>query len=306
MKLQVFLCLLATSAILHAQELKKVTKSNNHFGEIYFVLKTNRNIKHGQYLKYSESMNLHDKSVEAYGSYDNNKRTGAWIFCDVVDESNPLISIGEYKDDKKVGQWVYFYRLISENENIINLSGSNKHTKVILPSKENNEFIITLDTSGIKTAVVGDYLDNKKTGIWNYYYRNGSLACKYDFSANLLIYENGLKSFDQLGGIEWFRPIFHKSSFEERIINQPFIAQNSNVVFELATFHDSIDLKKIISTGSESFVKTMENILNKMSLDWINYDPRLEQNKIFIQINYIVNGNIGTVTIDSIKPLLNN
>ena len=118
-----------------------------------------------------------------------------------------------------------------------------------------------------------------------------------------MINNNGLKNFDQLGSLERFKSLFHKSVFEKKINNQPFFVQNSNVTFELTTFHDSISIQKINSFGSVPFAKTMEDILYKMSLDWINYDPRVEQNKIKIQINYVVNGNTGTVTIDTIKPL---
>jgi antitoxin component YwqK of YwqJK toxin-antitoxin module len=303
MKIQLFLLLLATSALVNAQELKRVTKSTNQFGEIYYVLKNDKKIKQGQYLKYFESMNLHDKAIESYGSYDNNKKTGAWIFCDAEDMSNPLIAIGEFMNDNKVGRWVYFYKPISDNDSIIDFTGNNKHTKVLLPTRENEKFNITLDTTGIGTAATGDYIDNKKTGIWSYYYKNGSVACKYNFSEKALIYNNGLISYDQLGGIERFKALFHKSTFEKRINDQPFFVQNSNVVFELTTYHDSINIKRIDSYGSIPFAKTMENILTRMPLDWINFDPRLEENKIKVQINYVVDGNIGTVTLDSIKPI---
>jgi hypothetical protein len=302
MRTTILLCLLSFSTIVKAQELKKITKANNHFGEVYYVLKSDKNIRHGQYLKYFESMNMYDKSIEVYGNYDNNKKTGAWIYCDAENVANPLLAIGEFKDNKKVGKWVYFYIPDSESDNIINLFGGKKHTTVTLP-KGNDLINVSLDTIGIRTAAIGECIDNKKVGVWNYYFKNGSLACKYDFTYNTMIYNNGLKSFDQLGSLERFKSLFHKSVFEKRINNQPFFVQNSNVIFELTTIHDSISIQKISSIGSTPFAKTMEDILYKMSADWINYDPRAEQNKIKIQINYIVDGKIGTVTIDSIKPL---
>ena len=95
MRATLFLYLVIISVTVNAQELKRITKSNLHFGEIYYVLKSNRSIKQGQYLKYFESMNMYDKAIECFGSYDNNKKTGVWIFCNAESESNPLISIGE-------------------------------------------------------------------------------------------------------------------------------------------------------------------------------------------------------------------
>jgi len=302
MRTKIIICLLAFSTIVEAQELKKITKANNHFGEVYYVLKSDKNIRSGQYLKYFESMNMSDKSIEVYGNYDNNKKTGAWIFCDAENMANPLLSIGEFKNDKKVGKWVYFYIPDSESNNIINLFGGKKHTTVTLP-KGNDPIIVSLDTFGIRTAAIGEYNDNKKVGVWSYYFKNNNLACKYDFTNNTMIYENGLKSYDQLGSIDRFKSLFHKSVFVKRINNQPFFVQNSNVTFEIATYHDSISIQKINSVGSVPFAKTMEDILYEMSPDWINYDPRVEQNKIKIQINYIVEGNIGTVNVDTIQPL---
>jgi antitoxin component YwqK of YwqJK toxin-antitoxin module len=303
MKALAILYFLTASAFVKAQELKRVTKSNMHFGEIYYVLKNNRDIKQGQYLKYFESMNMYDKAIESYGTYENNKRIGAWIFCDAEDIYNPLTSIGEYKDDKKIGVWTFFYEPISDDKNFFNFSSEKKHTRVILPTKENEQFKITLDTTGIRTAATGEYLNNKKSGIWSFYFINGSLACKYDFSTNTMTQNNGLKSYNQLGGIERFIVLFHKSLFEKKINSQPFYVQSSNVVFELTTYHDSIDIKKLDSNGSIPFANAMENILSKMPLDWINFDPRLEENKIKIYINYVVNDRIGTVKLDSIKPL---
>jgi hypothetical protein len=302
MRTKILFCLIVFSTIAKAQELKKITRANNHFGEVYFVLKSDKTIKHGQYLKYFESMNMYDKSIEAYGNYDKNKKTGAWIFCDAENDANPLLAIGEFRDDKKVGKWLYFYIPATENNNIINLFGGKKHTTVTLP-KGNDPINVSLDTIGIRTASIGEYNDNKKVGVWDYYFRDGSLACKYDFTSNSIVYDNGLKTYDQLGGLERFKSLFHKSAFEKKINNQPFFVQNSNVSFEITTLHDSISIKKLNSFGSVPFAKTMENIIYNMSKDWINYDPRLEQNKIKIQLNYVVDGRIGTTTLDSIKPL---
>lgn len=292
MKIAVLFYLLTLSLLVNAQELKRITKSNMHFGEIYYVLKNSGSIRQGQYLKYFESMNMYDKAIESFGSYDNNKRAGTWIFCDAESTSNFLISYGEFKDDKKNGFWVFFY----EPELV------NKHTSVILPTKENEQFNVTLDTTGLRTAATGEYINDKKIGIWTYYFKNGSLAYKYDFSSNSIIQNNGLENYDQLGGIERFKALFHKSAFEKRIKSQPFFSENSSVAFELTTSHDSVDVKILNSTGSAFFPKTMKNIIVKMPSDWINYDPRLEENKIKIYINYIVQDNIGTIFLDSIKP----
>jgi antitoxin component YwqK of YwqJK toxin-antitoxin module len=304
MKTFIFLYFLGIGTFIKAQELKRISNINTEFGEIYYVLKQDKSIKQGQYLKYYETMKLYDKAIDAYGEYDNNKKTGVWIYCDVENPLNPLVSIGEYVNDKKVGQWAYFYRPHLEMIESLKLAGKNKHTQVVLPTKDNEKFKITLDTIGIRIAVIGNYDNNKKTGIWNYYFQDGSLAYKYDFSTNTIINNNVLNSYDQCGAIGIFKTLFHKSFIEKKVTSKPFFFQNSKAEFEIAIYNDSISISKVNSTGSKPFIKCMQDIIDKMSLDWINYDPKLEQNKLQFQINYIIDGNIGTVTLDSIKTLL--
>ena len=282
----------SASLLTNAQELRRVTKINDLFGEIYYVLKNDRKIKQGQYLKYFESLSINDKAILSYGSYDNNKRSGAWFFCDFMDISNPIISIGEYANDKKVGKWVYFYKPL--------LTGKIKHTKLILPTKGNEKLNIILDTTGIAIAAVGDYTDDKKTGIWTYYFKKGAVACKYDFSANSMIYNNSLVTYDQLGGIERFESLFYQTIFEKALNDGTIFSQNSNVILEIDTYQGGIEIKIINPYGNISFAKAMGNIIARMDLDWINFDPRLEENKILVQIGYYENR---AISLESVKPL---
>jgi antitoxin component YwqK of YwqJK toxin-antitoxin module len=301
MRTFILLNVLAISTLLHAQELKKITKANNKLGEIYYVLKDNKSIKHGQYLKYHESMDLYNKAIESYGAYDHNKKTGVWLYCNVNHRMNPLIAIGEYKDDKKDGQWIYFYSPVLKDTSAFSILGYKKLTKVILPTKGNEQFQVTLDTAGTKIASIGNFSNNIKTGIWNYYSQNGSLVYKFDFSNHQLIFTNGSKSSDQLGGINRFKELVHQSFTEYP--KDPFFYRNSKVTLEITTYNDSLTIARVNTIGCEGFAKTMENIIQRMSLEWINYDPILEQNKIRIYINYVVNDNIGTAMIDSVIPL---
>lgn len=264
------------TCIINAQELKRITKSNNEFGEIYYVLKNDRSVKHGEYLRYFESMNIYDKAIDAYGNYDKNKKTGTWFFCDAENPMNPLISIGEFENNDKVGQWEFFYTPFTGNQNFISLIGNTKMTKVILPTKDKEEFGISIDTIGTKIAARGKYSNNKKTGVWDYYSRTGLLVCKYDFSSNKIIY-NGLSNYEILGSIERFKALFHQSAIEKRETNRPFFTENSSVVLEISTDSDSLSINRLNYLGSLSFANTMEDIIKKMSLDWINFDPRLEQ-----------------------------
>jgi len=288
---------------LSAQELRKITKAKDLFGEIYFVLKDNKNIKQGPYLRYHESFSLNNKAVDSYGKFYQNKKTGVWLYCDVNHPMNPLITLGPYADDQKLGQWIYFYSPIIKDTSVFNLLGFKKLTDVTLPSKGSEEFQIALDTSGMKAASIGNYSMNKKEGEWSYFSRSGALVYKIDFSNKVVITDNRPVSFDLLGGIQRFKELVHQSATEQT--NEAFFYQNSSVILEISTFSDSITMQRIGSFWSEPFAKAMEKIFRSMSLEWISYDPRLEFNKLKVYIDYKVDGRTGLAKIDSVVPLFN-
>ena len=302
MRLLIFINFIVFCSLTNAQELKKVTKTYKGFGEIYYVLKENKSIKHGQYLKYHESMDLYNKAIDSYGKYDQNKKIGVWLYCDVNHPMNPLITLGSYAQNKRDGEWIFFYSPILKDTSVLSLLGyNNRLTKVILPSKGKEEFQISLDTAGIKVASIGNYQNGKKVGIWNYYSRDGKLVSKIDFSSNNIVYNNLTANYDQLNGINRFKELVHQSATETT--KESFFTQNSYVAFEIITTGDSICVNRIKTFGSEPFAKTIEDYIKTMSLDWISYDPRLEQNKIKIYVDYKVEGSIGKAKIDSVIPI---
>jgi len=216
---------------------------------------------------------------------------------------NPIITIGPYADSKKNGQWIYFYSPIIKDTSLFNLLGFKKLTDVSLPQKGSEEFKISLDTTGMKAASIGNYSLNKKVGEWSYFSRVGTLVYKIDFSNKIVITDNSSNSFDLLGGIPRFKELAHQSATEQT--NKLFFYQNSYVVLEISTFSDSITVKRIRSVGSVPFAKDMEKIFWSMSLEWISYDPRLERNKLKVYIDYKVDDRIGLAKIDSVVPLYN-
>ena len=285
----------------YSQELKKIVKSTLYDGEVYFVRANNKEIKQGQYLKYFESVSLNDKAIGSFGEFDNNKKTGVWIFCDGRHPSNPLIAMGEYSDDKKNGKWIFFYTplLKSNDSDKFQILDYGKLTKVHLPDKNEQKFQISLDTTGSKVASTGNYLENKKVGIWNYYKPDGSLVIKYDYSSNRLIYVKEPFGVEELKGIERFKWLFLPLAVD-KLERQP-INRNSTVTLEVSTFQDSLSTRRLSNSGAAAYAKIIENVISNMPTDWMNYDPRLEQNKIRIYVNDIVEGDHRKITIDTIR-----
>ncbi len=300
MRTVLFFFLFVIPILTSGQELKRVTRSNPEYGEVYYVLKDNRYVKQGKYLKYYEV--LFSRNLESFGQFDNNTKTGTWILFNSQHILNPLSSFGEFDSDKKIGQWEFFYSPVLMKDSLIKILASQKLTTFNIPQKDNEEIQILIDTAGIKLAAIGNYNDNQKTGIWEYYSRDGALLCKYDYSSNQMIQNNNLNSYDQLGGVERFKTLFSQSISEKRAKSSPFFFNNSHVTFEITTNHDSLNIKKIDSLGDFSFDTNVEQIIRNMSLDWINYDPRLEHNNIKIQINYFVNGRTGSLSVSLFEP----
>lgn len=93
----------------YSQELKKVTDKdkNTSITEEYFVLKKEKDIKHGMYQKISENGQILEK-----GFYKNNKRDSLWIYFSL--NGFDTIAYGMFSDDVKVGPWI-----INDNKGLL-------------------------------------------------------------------------------------------------------------------------------------------------------------------------------------------
>ena len=73
--------------------------------------------------------------------------------------------VGEYSNGEKTGQWFYFYSPALKDTSVLFLLGQKKLTGVISPKKKDEEFQITIDTTGIKLAATGNFEKNKKSKV---------------------------------------------------------------------------------------------------------------------------------------------
>jgi hypothetical protein len=82
------------------QELKKVKNQTLYDYEEYYVLKEDKKIKQGQYIKLTQFK----KDTLVSGKYEVNTKNGNWRYF----ERGILIAQGTYNSDKKTGLWEYF------------------------------------------------------------------------------------------------------------------------------------------------------------------------------------------------------
>ena len=111
-----FLTLLLTLTAM-CQETKLITKKNNgskQISESYYVLKSDGQTKHGEYVSYfsvtkdkNKQLKKGTLKLENYikqkGSYKNGKKDGEWV---EYSRPNEIKAKGNYDNDKKAGIWL--------------------------------------------------------------------------------------------------------------------------------------------------------------------------------------------------------
>ena len=135
---------------------KKFTKfpKSKQISQSYYVLKSNKNIKNGEYISYfklsKRELQLVENGVidlknyiKEKGNYLNNKKEGKWI----ENTSTSISKIGNYINGKKTGIWNTYY---------------------------NGDRIESYD-----------YDNKKKVGIWLTKRENGKVIERYDYDNNI-------------------------------------------------------------------------------------------------------------------------
>jgi len=169
------------SLLVHAQETAFVEKVNAATGiiEEYYVLKGDKSIKHGSYLKYKTG----GIRILESGSYNNGQKDGIWISFYKFNNRNihNIKEKGAYVNGKKNGIWAQYYMDSVEvaEPKIFDNKG-----------KKKDSVVIDINQNPKKIRLVGGYLNNKRIGEWSSFDVNGNLTQKYNFSRRRLIFDN--------------------------------------------------------------------------------------------------------------------
>ena len=100
---KILFLLLLTFNISFAQKVKKMKKNVGHGKAIYYVLKSDTNIKHGKYIVKTYT----GRDIVVSGNYVNGNKDGQWIEKHIY-KGRKLKSQGNYKDNKRVGDWIFY------------------------------------------------------------------------------------------------------------------------------------------------------------------------------------------------------
>jgi TonB family protein len=128
-----------------AQEVKKVnyTPPGASYWEQYYVLKVDKNMKHGSYKRLNSR-----GSVLCTGFYKNGKEDSTWTYF--IPDTKTVKSKGNFKNGKETGVWQYF----NENEKLV------KHFNV-----ENGSFITFEPVNGFQDEYIIKSKDGFKKAI---------------------------------------------------------------------------------------------------------------------------------------------
>lgn len=179
-KLLAFGSLLFFCTVAYSQETVLVSKKkpplNNQLGymEEYYVLKADKKVKHGSYVKLNES--FMGNSLHSTGSYINGKKHGLWQTYYVG--INNLKEKGYYKDDLRDSIWQYFYP-----------EGDYK-ALVEVPSAEGKSSLQIQNVNPVMSKF-GVYRNGKVAGVWEYFNEVEKTILKFDHNTKNVLFIEG-------------------------------------------------------------------------------------------------------------------
>lgn len=167
---QVIIALLTlTTFSTLAQDTKKVKEKHENpwYTEEYYVLKSDKNVRHGNYKKlgYKDCLvidgyyknNKKDSTwteyfwrtdiIERQGNYKDNKKTGLWTEYHRIGKKNTPANKGEYKEGERIGIWEFYNR---ETELIQKYNYDIKDLTYFKPAKETDQEYEVKTTNGIE------------------------------------------------------------------------------------------------------------------------------------------------------------
>ncbi len=260
----IIFCLIAFSNTF-SQELKSKKRVSGDYIEEFTVLKKDKKIKHGQYVKFRVNT-LDKKGIEIIGFYENNNKTGNWLY---FNHNGYLESEGQYINDKKSGLWQSYYRIFQPDSNTVN--SINQAFEINQGIEFNANGDIFIKRSKLVKSSEGVYQSGEKKGAWNYYSTDGSMIHKFDHSASKMLeekYDNPINSTcPYLGGCERFF-----QEYQKFLLKPPY--EPSKVTLTINSKLNGLSINVFSLTGSEQFAEDIKTNLYKMNNDFLFIDDK--------------------------------
>ena len=166
-----------SSAVAQVQSIpEQIQKYGPREVEEFDVLKTDKKVRHGTYVRYMPQPFI-GKVLFETGSYDHGRRQGEWRTYS-TDKPWSIISVGTYNAGEKEGVWTYYHLFVSPPS----------------AARANNSFtpkagdaLYINDTTAIVQAQ-GLYAQGHRVGVWTYFDWNKQVVQKINHFTNQLLY----------------------------------------------------------------------------------------------------------------------
>lgn len=192
--LVVVILLCSIQRFAYSQETRLITKQHSSFNEEYHVLAENKRIKHGSYIKVASDFGR--ISILETGSYDHGEKHGEWeyfyedrLFFSRHYSGNRLKEKGVYVKGKKNGIWIAYHR-----DTVRSTVSLERVGKI----KPRDSLRLNIDHVGLKPKSIGQYLNDKRIGLWIIFDPDGTPVQKYDFSKKQLLLDISVPDTTQL------------------------------------------------------------------------------------------------------------
>jgi antitoxin component YwqK of YwqJK toxin-antitoxin module len=267
-RFKLLVLLILNTSIVMAQELqKKVNYTNQRMKEEFYVLKNNKEIRQGQFIS-TFKHSIYRRQLVELGQFQNNYKHGSWLSFYYLHSRNPLKSVGSFQKNRKFGYWIYFYPFLNDTLSTILPAQpeTRKKAKYVGEDVLNHSFNIELDTSGVIIMCKGEYENDIKVGVWEYYSPSRRKVHDYNHSKDSLtfyLHEQDSSPYLFLGGLQRFNAIFNtirtETDFKTSFINGECRHRISA----------PDKYTRVSCTGDGGFEKDINYILRQIPSEWI-------------------------------------
>jgi len=183
MKSCLILYLVLISLLVNAQETEFVENIiDTYTAEEYYVLKSDKSIKHGSYVKFWTKYS--GTRILESGSYDRGQKTGTWMYFYKAGFRGVHYTRerGQYVNGKKNGLWIQYYM-----DSVFSIKKKEAF------EQQKDSLVIDINQEPRRIQLAGAYLNDKRIGEWTSFDPRGNLIQKYNFSKKALIFDKTVK-----------------------------------------------------------------------------------------------------------------
>ncbi len=268
---------ITTNSYCQETKVKRVQKGD--YIEEYYVLKENKSIKHGEYVKFQKYI-LDRRIPIAFGFFENDRKVGEWYFFHY---GGALESFGNYFADEKRGVWKEYYKPLYKDISLSSLVNGQSDLTI----DEKGSVIVSKKDSLI--AAMGIYNSGDKMGTWNYYDGRGTLIHVFDHSSDKMIFSSASDSTNRccpyLGGTDRFYSYYFRFAEASGFNNT---LTDAKVILKLGIDGALLTIERINSNGAAKAIFEFERLIQLFPNDWI---PSYFDNPVFLTLEHKTDSN---------------